>query len=429
MTRINKIERLQLSVAAYWALDRRRGSKRKMINISLMGAWSNVVLVEWNQSRIRWRQWLRRIRMGSCMQPRMESPNRRRTFQSMGITECHMHGCLISFSSCTYVRQRLYWNGGGTEDVLQWRREGNHGCLLMLRAKSAISQKQAPNRQFETIDHNLLRDYTLYHSKLHCDMVIIEDLMIIMKWKDENSKLRENIQVALTPSLRQPARFGRSTSMLAQDSKVSIAFQLSTQLSTMGIVIILSLSIIVILGISYLTKLRQRHGLSHANGCRPATKYPHWDPVLGLDLFFMTGKLFEENRYLPNLVERYAKLGRTFETNLLGSPSINTIEPRNLQTVYVAKSKDWGVQPVRLPAQEPFCGRGFITTDGTQWEHSRALLKPSFNRANIDLVALERGLRLVLGRIPKDGSSVDLQPLFLQLVRQSALSQLGSIYH
>ena len=197
----------------------------------------------------------------------------------------------------------------------------------------------------------------------------------------------------------------------------------------MGFVIVLSLSLIGILGISYLTKLRQRHTLSHANGCRPATKYPHWDPVLGLDLFFMTGKLFEENRYLPHLVERYAKLGRTFETNLLGSSSINTIEPQNLQTVYVAKFKDWGVQPVRLSAQEPFCGRGFITTDGTQWEHSRALLKPSFNRANIDLVALERGLRLVLGRIPKDGSSVDLQPLFLQLVRQSALPRLRTMYH
>ena len=197
----------------------------------------------------------------------------------------------------------------------------------------------------------------------------------------------------------------------------------------MGFVIVLSLSVISILGISWVVKLRHRQILSHANGCRPAMKYPHWDPFLGLDLFFMTGKLFEENKYLPHLVERYGKLGRTFETNLLGSPSINTIEPQNLQTVYVANFKDWGVQLVRLPAQEPFCGRGFITTDGTQWEHSRALLKPSFNRANIDIVGLERGLQLILGRIPKDGSSVDLQPLFLQLVSQSALRQLRTIYY
>ena len=195
----------------------------------------------------------------------------------------------------------------------------------------------------------------------------------------------------------------------------------------MGFVIVLSLSIIAILGMSYVAKLRQRQILSNANGCRPAKKYPHWDPFLGLDLFFLTGKLFEENKYLPNLVERYGKLGRTFESNLLGLPSINTIEPQNLQTVYVAKSKDWGVQPIRLPAQEPFCGRGFITTDGNQWEHSRALLKPSFNKANIDIIGLERGLKLVLGRIPKDGSAVDLQPLFLQLVSQSAMRQLRTM--
>ena len=192
----------------------------------------------------------------------------------------------------------------------------------------------------------------------------------------------------------------------------------------MGFLTALLASIVCILGVSYIAKLRQRHIESHANGCQPPKKYPHSDPFLGLDLFFKTGKLFEENRYLFDLLERYGKLGRTFETNLLGSPSINTIEPRNLQTIYVTKFVDWGVQPVRLPAQEPFCGRGFITTDGAQWEHTRALLKPSFNKANVDLASLERGLQLVLSRIPRDGSVVDLQPLFLQLVSRFAMYRI-----
>ena len=106
-----------------------------------------------------------------------------------------------------------------------------------------------------------------------------------------------------------------------------------------------------------------------------------------------------------------------------GSFTINSIRPENLQTIWVSRFKDWGVQPVRLPAQDPFCGVGFITTDGPVWEHSRALLKPSFNRANMtDLPTLERYLRLVIDHVPKDGSTIDLQPLFFNLVRSRGIS-------
>ena len=60
-------------------------------------------------------------------------------------------------------------------------------------------------------------------------------------------------------------------------------------------------------------------------------------------------------------------------------------------------SKYWGMQPIRLSAFDPFCGVGFVTTDGPIWEHARALLKPSFNKANIsDLPILESYLRSVI---------------------------------
>ena len=173
---------------------------------------------------------------------------------------------------------------------------------------------------------------------------------------------------------------------------------------------------ICVLVVSYIVRLRRRYIISHANGCQPPKKYPHKDPILGLDLFFKTKRLFEENKYLTDSFECYTTLGRTFETNLLGSPSINSIEPLNLQTVYTKNFKDWGVQPIRLPAQDDFCGAGFITTDGAHWEHSLALLKPSLKKANIEFSGLERGLQLMLRRVPRDGATVDLQPLLLQLV-------------
>ena len=167
----------------------------------------------------------------------------------------------------------------------------------------------------------------------------------------------------------------------------------------------------------YAIRIQHRQRLARANGCQPPKIYPHKDPFFGLDLFLSTGKLFKENRYLPELVRRYHYYGSTFETKSFGSFAVNSIRPENLQTIWVSNFKDWGVQPVRLPAQDPFCGVGFITTDGSIWEHSRALLKPSFNRANMtNLPTLERYLHLVIDRIPKDGSTVDLQPLFFNLV-------------
>ena len=65
----------------------------------------------------------------------------------------------------------------------------------------------------------------------------------------------------------------------------------------------------------------------------------------------------------------------------------------------------------------PFCGDGFITNDGPVWEHSRSMLKPSFNRNNVmDLTAFEGSVKELIARIPKDGSTMDFQPLIELMV-------------
>lgn len=98
--------------------------------------------------------------------------------------------------------------------------------------------------------------------------------------------------------------------------------------------------------------------------------------------------------------------------------AIKSIRPEHLQTIWVAEFKDWAVEPARLPAQSPFCGRGYITTDCPRREHTRALLKPSFNKANMtDLSTFGGYVRMALDQIPRDGSTGDLQSLFFNLVR------------
>lgn len=158
----------------------------------------------------------------------------------------------------------------------------------------------------------------------------------------------------------------------------------------------------------------------HANGCKPPPKYPHKEPFFGIDLFLDTGKMYEEHRFLPTWYQRYTDNGSTFEVSTLGTPTVCSCEPANLQSVFSTNAKSWGVS-YRLPALGPYCGRGFLTTDGPAWEHSRALLAPSFLKANIsDPTDFAHYLDLMIERIPRDGTTVDLQTLLFSLYLDTA---------
>jgi cytochrome P450 len=63
-----------------------------------------------------------------------------------------------------------------------------------------------------------------------------------------------------------------------------------------------------------------------------------------------------------------------------------------------------------------FIGKGIFTTDGPFWQHSRSILRPNFDKSLISaLDQFEPYVQKLIGRIPKDGSTVDLQDLFHQL--------------
>lgn len=107
----------------------------------------------------------------------------------------------------------------------------------------------------------------------------------------------------------------------------------------------------------------------------------------------------------------------------LGSTAIYTIEPKNLQAIFATDFSSWGVQPMRLFAFEPFIGRGIMVADGAFWEQSRALIKPTFTRAQIAdlrLTAYSAHVKKLIGLLPEDGSTVDLQPFFSRLALDSS---------
>ncbi|KAI0535923.1 cytochrome P450 [Xylaria digitata] len=106
--------------------------------------------------------------------------------------------------------------------------------------------------------------------------------------------------------------------------------------------------------------------------------------------------------------------------SLISLPTICTIDTENIRTINT--SKDYGVEPQRLSGLEPFCGRGFITTDGDIRKQARKLLKPSFDINNVrDLRTLRIETDKLFQEILRDGTTVDPQPLLYVMFLNSAL--------
>lgn len=169
---------------------------------------------------------------------------------------------------------------------------------------------------------------------------------------------------------------------------------------------------------------RKRQQFKQIHGCGPPSKYPHRYSIFGFDYLLQTIQQMKQNRFLPAMQDQFQRYGLTFQTIIFGSPVVNTAEPKNLQAAFT-KSNHWGVEPDRIGSLEPFCGRGFISTDGPSWERARRLLHPTFKASNLeDFSAFEASLEDFLKKIPEDGSTVDLQPLLYTLVRAPMITSL-----
>lgn len=156
----------------------------------------------------------------------------------------------------------------------------------------------------------------------------------------------------------------------------------------------------------YLRYQTQRNFMSQNGFSVPSATYHPKEPFYGLDF---RAKI---NKDVPFLYRHHQSHGKTFcAPTLIAPTAIMSIEPSNVRAAN--SGKDFGIQPARLPGMEPFCGRGFLTTDGDIWHHTRKLLKPGFSKINIaDCGYLAQQVDDLLTRLPTGGATVDLQPLF-----------------
>lgn len=156
------------------------------------------------------------------------------------------------------------------------------------------------------------------------------------------------------------------------------------------------------------------------HGCKPANKIPQWETIVGYEAFKKQGIAAKEKRLLEMARTRYDTVGNTWSVSIVGKTFYNTVETENIKAVLATNFKDFGLG-TRQEAFGALLGQGIFTTDGAQWEHSRALVRPNFTRSQVaDLDTFEPHIQALIAKIPRDGSTVDLQTLFFQLTLDSA---------
>ncbi|KAJ5034973.1 uncharacterized protein L3040_008240 [Drepanopeziza brunnea f. sp. 'multigermtubi'] len=172
----------------------------------------------------------------------------------------------------------------------------------------------------------------------------------------------------------------------------------------------------------YFEAVRRRSVIARKYGCRSIPSYPHRDPIFGLDIFLENARLARMGGFLERVAARYREMGTyTYKILLLGDPVISTAEPENVKALLATQFKDFALPSRRKNALRPTFGHGIFTTDGKEWETSRALLRPNFTRSQVgDLDIFESHIGKLIARIPTDGETVDLQELFFMLTMDSA---------
>lgn len=122
-------------------------------------------------------------------------------------------------------------------------------------------------------------------------------------------------------------------------------------------------------------------------------------------------------RYFPFWwASLHKKYGETFVIgSLTASTSYSTISRQNIKTFLSTSFNSWALGNLRNQAFKPLLGNGIFTQDGGAWAHSRKLLRPQFQRRELEgLGSIHEHIRRFLEFIP-DGQVVDLQPLLYRL--------------
>lgn len=152
----------------------------------------------------------------------------------------------------------------------------------------------------------------------------------------------------------------------------------------------------------------------------------------GIDSMLMLMKSLREFRFPVALMELHDQMGDTYGCMLFGMRSIRTRDPRNIKAILATQFEDYGLAQERKAYHSLLGNTGIFVVDGVSWSHSRALLRPSFDRTNVaDLSQLEGFMQNFFSRINESpqqpfthARAVELQELFQCLTMDSSTNFL-----
>jgi cytochrome P450 len=159
---------------------------------------------------------------------------------------------------------------------------------------------------------------------------------------------------------------------------------------------------------------RRRATFSAQNGCKPPPAIQQSKWLIGADMAFRFMTLLKQRTFLRQTSLYFQDTARTFTIQFFGATRIWTIEPENVKAIL--QSDDFEMGWIRNKAFRPYLGNGVQATNGEIWAHGRALLRPSFTRAQISNLDLyEEHFLNFAALIPEDGSTIDIQKEFHRL--------------
>ncbi|GIZ40665.1 hypothetical protein CKM354_000399400 [Cercospora kikuchii] len=158
----------------------------------------------------------------------------------------------------------------------------------------------------------------------------------------------------------------------------------------------------------------QRRAFKRANGCESPPQYPLRDPF-GLGFITKVIPAAKRQELLPYFDSLHQRFGKTFSYQpWFGRGVLFSVEPENVKYMSTTNFEDWGSRDARQEGVGELLGDGIFTTDGAFWAHSRALIRPQFDRAQVSeqVEPFESTTVKLIRKIPSDGRTVDLQKLF-----------------
>ncbi|KAI1478506.1 hypothetical protein K445DRAFT_320938 [Daldinia sp. EC12] len=172
--------------------------------------------------------------------------------------------------------------------------------------------------------------------------------------------------------------------------------------------------------VQWLLTCRRRSLMKRQHGCLPAKQLPQLDPIMGTDIVMQNLEAAKKHGFLDLLRTRHATNGLTFTTNTYLRTTINTCDPTLIQNVLSFQFQDFGMGPLRRKSASPLLGQGIFTTDDEIWAHQRALIRPSFVRAQVtDFSIFGHHVDQLIALISRRNYEVDLQQLFFRMVLDS----------